>query len=153
MNKAPDLRTFAGKLRELSQMNRLAAEVQRAGEEARRRAMAEVPVSTGATKRSAYVQYRTQTTVNGVPYQAVSRVGFSAPWANILESGAKPHLIKAVNTPMLSFFWEKAARWVEFKQVNHPGFAPRPYLGPAGLAAFRDMSSRILRTIQGILRR
>lgn len=48
--------------------------------------------------------------------------------AHTLESGSRPHIIKAKNAPSLYFFWPKVGHFVSFKQVNHPGFEGRSYM-------------------------
>lgn len=40
----------------------------------------------------------------------------------VLESGAKPHVIAARDAQALRFFWPKTGRTMFFKQVMHPGF-------------------------------
>src|SRR6185436_12220900 len=47
---------------------------------------------------------------------------FPAVVANTLESGSKPHVIRAKNAGALFFFWKKLGKNVAFQSVNHPGF-------------------------------
>lgn len=58
----------------------------------------------------------------------------------ILETGAKPHVIRARNAKALSFFWDVVGGQVFFKQVNHPGFPGIRYME----RAFQSMQSEIV---------
>lgn len=53
-------------------------------------------------------------------------VGNTAPHAQWpsgggIETGTRPHPIRARRAPMLVFYWPKVGRVVRFKAVNHPG--------------------------------
>jgi len=50
------------------------------------------------------------------------------PYAFWHHQGTEPHVIRAKNAPLLVFFWKKVGRVVAFKQVNHPGTKPNPFL-------------------------
>jgi hypothetical protein len=58
----------------------------------------------------------------------------------VLESGAKPHIIAAVNAKALSFFWAQMGGQVFFKQVHHPGFPGIHYMENA----FKSMQTEIV---------
>lgn len=45
-----------------------------------------------------------------------------APYARYVDKGTRPHVIRAKGGGMLRFYWPKVGAWVQFKQVNHPGF-------------------------------
>ena len=51
-------------------------------------------------------------------------VRFTAPHAEAVEFGARPHKIVAKNWPTLVFF---KSGWKRPKEVNHPGFSGRGY--------------------------
>ena len=58
----------------------------------------------------------------------------------VLETGAKPHVIRAVNAKALSFFWPVVGQQVFFRQVNHPGFPGIHYME----RAFQSMQTEIV---------
>lgn len=58
----------------------------------------------------------------------------------VLETGARPHKIRAVNAKALSFFWPKVGSQVFFKEVNHPGFPGINYME----RAFQSMQEKIV---------
>lgn len=58
----------------------------------------------------------------------------------VLETGARPHKIRAVNAKALSFFWPKVGSQVFFKEVNHPGFPGIRYME----RAFESMQTKIV---------
>lgn len=67
------------------------------------------------------------------PHEVVGRVFvdptlFPAVVANTLESGSRPHEIRARYASALFFFWAKLGKNVAFQKVNHPGFAGRSYM-------------------------
>ena len=47
--------------------------------------------------------------------------GNIADHAMPLEVGSRPHIIRTKNVPYLKFYWPKIGRWVQVKEVNHPG--------------------------------
>lgn len=53
----------------------------------------------------------------------VSVIGNTAPHATWIEHGTRPHLIEAVNAPVLAFFWDRKGDWFFGPRVNHPGTA------------------------------
>lgn len=55
-------------------------------------------------------------------------VGAEVSYAEVHHEGSAPHVIRARNAPRLVFFWPVVGRVVAFKQVNHPGTVPNPYL-------------------------
>lgn len=46
----------------------------------------------------------------------------TAPYARFVDMGTRPHVIRAKGGGMLRFYWPKVGAWVQFKQVQHPGF-------------------------------
>jgi len=67
-------------------------------------------------------------------------------YAQILESGAKPHVVRPKNARAMRLYERFAA------VVRHPGFAPRPFMRPAvdegenrAMQAARQEIKRILR--------
>ena len=53
-------------------------------------------------------------------------------YASFVEFGTKPHVIKARRAKFLRFYWHRIGENVAFKQVNHPGTKPRPFMRHAG---------------------
>ena len=45
---------------------------------------------------------------------------WTAPYASIVDEGARPHMI--IGNPLLHFFWWKEGRWTRPIAVNHPGY-------------------------------
>jgi hypothetical protein len=62
----------------------------------------------------------------------------------IIESGAKPHPIAAVNARALAFFWPRVNKMVFFRQVQHPGFPGIHYMQ----RAFDALGPHIKESIQ-----
>jgi hypothetical protein len=62
----------------------------------------------------------------------------------VLESGAKPHVIEAVNANALAFMWPQIGGMAFFKRVNHPGFAGIHYMENA----FNKLRPQIVETIE-----
>lgn len=62
----------------------------------------------------------------------------------VLESGSKPHVIRAVNAKTLAFFWDKVGKTVFPRQVMHPGFPGIHYME----RAFEAMKPRIVVEIE-----
>lgn len=52
-----------------------------------------------------------------------------APYANIVEGGARPHTI--TGNPYLHFFWLEVGDWVTMSSVNHPGFEGKRFMQKA----------------------
>lgn len=65
------------------------------------------------------------------PWRIETGVTSAAKYSAPVHEGARPHVIRARNAPVLSFFWPKVGRRVAFKSVNHPGNAPNPFLTKA----------------------
>lgn len=78
-----------------------------------------VPVKTGKLRRS----------IHGRVYGNLARIGSSVDYAHYIEAGTSPHVIVPVNAQALHFFID--GKEVFAKRVQHPGFAPIPYLRPA----------------------
>lgn len=75
------------------------------------------------------VAYRTARSGGGFNYHAPF-------YAHFVEFGTKPHLIKPRHGKRL--FFAVASKVVSVPMVKHPGAAPRPFLGPAFNAKWRD---------------
>lgn len=58
----------------------------------------------------------------------------------VLESGARPHVIEAKNAGALYFYWPVVGANVFFRKVNHPGFPGIRYMQNA----FEGMKSEIV---------
>lgn len=95
-------------------------------------ARADVPVKTGNLGRTIGVDAPVVTGLFRVS-AGVHAGGRDAPYAIPVHEGARPHIIRARRVPLLRFYWEKVGRNVAFRQVNHPGNAPRPFLRNAAL--------------------
>lgn len=65
------------------------------------------------------------------PWSLASGVSVNARYAAPVHEGARPHVIRARNASVLSFFWPKVGRRVFFPRVNHPGNAANPFLSTA----------------------
>lgn len=65
------------------------------------------------------------------PWSLASGVSVDARYAAPVHEGARPHVIRARNSPVLSFYWPKVGRRVFFPRVNHPGNADNPFLATA----------------------
>lgn len=68
---------------------------------------------------------------------------------NVLESGAKPHVIEAVNANALAFMWPVIGGMAFFKRVNHPGYPGIHYMQNA----FEKMRPQIVSTITNAVQR
>lgn len=78
-----------------------------------------VPVKTGKLRKS----------IRARVYDNLARIGSSVHYAHHIEAGTKPHVIVPVNAEALHFFI--GGKEIFAKRVQHPGFAPIPYLRPA----------------------
>lgn len=95
-------------------------------------ARADVPVKTGNLGRTIGVDPMAPTgdlSMSG----SVFAGGRDAPYAIPVHEGSRPHRITARRAPMLSFYWAKVGRHVQFFSVNHPGTRARPFLRNAAL--------------------
>lgn len=61
----------------------------------------------------------------------------------VLESGAKPHKIEAVNAAALAFDWPVIGGMAFFKSVQHPGFAGIHYMQNAFDSMRAEIASKI----------
>lgn len=66
----------------------------------------------------------------------------------VLETGARPHVIRAVNAKALSFFWPAVGAQVFFKQVNHPGFPGIHYMERAFESMRRGIVDRLTQAVK-----
>lgn len=53
------------------------------------------------------------------------------PYADYIEEGTEPHIIRARRVKRLRFFWERIGKVVYMKQVSHPGNSAYNYLRDA----------------------
>ncbi len=67
------------------------------------------------------------------------RLQADVDYAAALEKGARPHIIRAKNAPMLKFYWQRAGRWHQDIDVFHPGNRPYKILTDAVLDTARDI--------------
>lgn len=65
------------------------------------------------------------------------------------EYGSDPHSIPAKNSPWLIFKGTKDydGQLIHIKQVNHPGFAPRPFIEPAKKATVKERHDLLEREV------
>jgi len=66
----------------------------------------------------------------------------------ILETGARPHVIRAVNAKALAFFWPVVGRQVFFRQVNHPGFPGIHYAENAFNSMRTEIVNKLTNAVQ-----
>ena len=66
----------------------------------------------------------------------------------VLESGAKPHVIDARNARALSFIWPVLGGRVFFRRVNHPGFPGIHYMQDAFDSMRAEIVSELTDAIQ-----
>ncbi|MGI4717209.1 MAG: HK97-gp10 family putative phage morphogenesis protein [Janthinobacterium lividum] len=88
----------------------------------REEAKAQVPVDSGALRRSLKVSTSTK---KGRVTAKLKVGGRLAPHAHLVEFGTKPHKIKAKRQQALSFGGTVA------REVDHPGAKPHPFMRPA----------------------
>lgn len=99
-----------------------------------------VPVNTGALRTSITEM------VSGSP--PVGTVSVGQPYGVYMEYGTRPHVIMPVNAKALRFI--SGGQVVFAKMVNHPGTAPRPFMGPAleqNLSTIQDNFQRAIASI------
>jgi hypothetical protein len=72
---------------------------------------------------------------------AVGILQAKAKYASFVENGTKPHRIVVRRKKALH--WEDGGVHYFAKSVNHPGTAPRPFMGPAYLKAERVLERDI----------
>lgn len=65
------------------------------------------------------------------------RIANPLPYAGPIDGGARPHVIRAKNSPYLHFKGKRG--WARVKFVNHPGNRPYKFLYRATSAAYRVM--------------
>ena len=73
-------------------------------------------------------------------------VGTNVKYAEIIESGSRPHIING--NPYL--YWEGAEHPV--KQVNHPGTKAYPYMEPAAIKNEKKFNQDLEKLIKEILK-
>lgn len=88
----------------------------------REEAKTQVPVDSGALRRSLKVSTSTK---RGRITAKLKVGGTLAPHAHLVEFGTKPHKIKPKRQQALSF------GGVVAREVDHPGARPRPFMRPA----------------------
>lgn len=65
------------------------------------------------------------------PWEIETGVSVKVRHAAPVHNGARPHVIRARNAPVLAFYWPKVGRDVFFRSVNHPGNRAQPFLSNA----------------------
>ncbi|QOY96332.1 HK97 gp10 family phage protein [Massilia sp. UMI-21] len=88
----------------------------------REQAKANVPVDSGALRRSLKVSVNTK---RGKVTAKLKAGGRLAPHAHLVEFGTKPHKIKPKKQQALAFGGHVA------REVDHPGARPQPFMRPA----------------------
>jgi hypothetical protein len=76
----------------------------------------------------------------------------SARYADPIDTGARPHKIRARRAKYLRFFWKKTGRWMYLKSVNHPGNRPYKFMYRAWSSAGR-VEEQFLRRRMSLLAR
>lgn len=71
------------------------------------------------------IESRERTVVDGIEFSVGN---WHTKYAAAHHEGSKPHEIRAVNAPLLKFYWAKKNVWVSTKRVWHPGNRANPYL-------------------------
>lgn len=92
-------------------------------------AKARAPVKTGKLRDSIVKRF-----VEEFPTGLGIRVVATAKYAVYVHEGTKAHIIAAKDAKALAFFWANGPRGPGlyfFKQVNHPGTWPHPFLREA----------------------
>jgi hypothetical protein len=79
------------------------------------------PVRTGFLRGSIFARWTGPLKID---------IGASAPYAQFVEQGTRPHKITARNKKALAFTASDGTK-VVVKSVNHPGTKARPFLQPA----------------------
>ena len=59
------------------------------------------------------------------------------PYANPIDKGSVPHVIRARYAPALHFYWARMGRWFTGPKVNHPGNKPYKFGYRAWRSAYR----------------
>lgn len=77
----------------------------------------------------------------------------SASYADAIDTGARPHVIKPRGPWFLRFYWQKIGRWVELAKVNHPGNKPYKFMYRAWQSACRVEAYFLQRRMQLLARR
>lgn len=102
--------------------NILRAALRAGANEFKAAAKEQVPVETGALKRSIRVSTRVK---NGTVYASLKAGGRKAPHWHWIEFGTAAHKIKAKRDHALSF------AGVTVNEADHPGARPKPFMRPA----------------------
>lgn len=66
-------------------------------------------------------------------YTYRSDVGATAPYAQWVDEGTRPHIIQARRGSFLRFYWPKAGRWITTRMVHHPGTAGAHFITQTAL--------------------
>ncbi len=106
---------------------------------------------TGGLKTRRRLQVKSEMVENpSALYGRVRTISTSEPFflPNILETGAKAHIIRGINRPDKLLFFEIGGHLISKHEVNHPGFPGIHYAGNA-LAA---MESEIINGITQAVR-
>ena len=97
------------------------------------------PVVTGDLYTSIQGRYQVSTDRVTMDFTA------TAPYAEYVVEGTRPHPIRARNARALSFYWPKLGGQAFFKSVQHPGTRPNPF--------WSDVFDQASRYIEAALRR
>ncbi len=128
-------------------LSKLAVDIQNAAWEALAEAMADAERS-GKSAIQATTQTRTGRLLREVdrfrqPQGLQGHLIWRAPYAQFIDEGTKPHVIRAKNARTLAF--RMGGRTVFRRVVNHPGTSPRPFKALAmasGQMSLRDGLTR-----------
>lgn len=102
--------------------------------------------------RTGFLQRSTKTKVKRLKSGRLLVIDNTAPYADSIDGGAKPHVISARRVSHLAFFWKKVGRFIRTKSVNHPGNRPYKFMYRAWQSAGRT-EEQYLRYRMGILAR
>jgi len=76
------------------------------------------------------------------------RLKFRAPYAGYIDSGTRPHIIRAKDGGVLSF--ELGGKRIFARSVKHPGTHPRPFVKPASEAGLATLEASLRTRIAAI---
>lgn len=80
-----------------------------------------------APRKTTYLASSIKSLISG--NKLLGEVSANAEYAEAVEKGTKPHVIRAKNKPLLKF--QVGGQWVSKKSVNHPGTKAQPFMEPA----------------------
>ena len=103
-------------------------------------------------RRTGYLQRSTTAKALRLGSGRLLRLDNTAPYADPIDGGARPHKIRARRAPRLVFFWPKVGRMMYLKSVNHPGNKPYKFMYRAWHSAAR-VEEQFLRRRMSLLAR